>query len=77
MVGMPGMPKTKVSATISPERLARAKEVTGTENVSELLDEALAALVERELEQQWLTAHPDQELPGEVVPDLTGVPWDE
>lgn len=71
------MPKTKVSATITPERLARAKEVTGTESVSELLDQALVALVERELEQRWLKAHPDVELPGEIVPDLETVPWDE
>jgi len=71
------MPKTKVSATVSPHRLARAREITGTDNVSELLDQALDALIERELEQRWLRAHPDQELPGEVLPDLSAVPWDE
>lgn len=71
------MPKTKVSATVSPERLARAREVTGTDSVSELLEEALEALIERELEQRWLQAHPDEELPGEVVPDLSAVPWNE
>ncbi len=71
------MPKTKVSATVSPERLARAREVTGTDSVSDLLEEALGALIERELEQQWLQAHPDEELPGEVVPDLSAVPWED
>lgn len=71
------MPKMKVSATVSPNRLARAREVTGTDNVSELLDQALGALIERELEQRWLRAHPDQELPSEVLPDLSAVPWDE
>lgn len=71
------MPKRKVSATVSPDRLAYAREVTGTNSVSELLDQALAALIERELEQRWLAAHPDEELPGEVVPDLSAVPWDE
>ncbi|HYZ97954.1 MAG TPA: type II toxin-antitoxin system CcdA family antitoxin [Acidimicrobiales bacterium] len=71
------MTKTKVSATLSPERLAQARKVTGTSNLSMLLDEALAALIERELERQWLEAHPDDELPGEVEVDLSSVPWDE
>lgn len=69
--------RTKISATLTPERLREAQEVTGTSNVSQLLDEALAALVERELEKRWLTAHPDDELPGEVEVDLTAVPWEE
>lgn len=71
------MPKAKVSATVSPERLARAREVTGTSSISDLLEEALGALIERELEQRWLRAHPDEELPGEVAPDLSSLPWDE
>jgi post-segregation antitoxin (ccd killing protein) len=69
--------RTKVSATLTPERLKQAQEVTGMSNVSQLLDEALAALVERELERRWLDAHPDDELPGEVEVDLSDVPWDE
>jgi len=68
--------RTKVSATLSPERLREAQEVTGTSNVSQLLDEALAALIERELEKRWLDAHPDQDLPGAVPVDLSAVPWD-
>lgn len=73
------MPKAKISATVSPDRLARAREVTGTTNVSELLNDALAALIERELEQRWLDAQrtDDDQLPGEVVVDLSAVPWDE
>lgn len=71
------MPKTKISATVSPDRLARAREVTGTHGVSELLDDALTALIERELERRWLEAHPDENLPGEVVADLSDLPWDE
>jgi hypothetical protein len=35
------------------------------------------ALVERELERQWLAAHPDEELPGEIEVDLAHLPWDE
>jgi hypothetical protein len=69
-------PRTKISATLTPERLRQAQEVTGTSNVSQLLDDALAALIERELEKRWLEAHPDQELPGEVEVDLTSVPWE-
>lgn len=69
--------KTKISATLTPERLREAQEVTGTSNLSRLLDEALAALIERELERQWFEAHPDDELPGEVEVDLTSVPWEE
>ena len=71
------MPKTKVSATLTPERLARAREITGTDSVSDLLEEALGALIERELERRWLDAHPDDDLAGEVVPDLSTVPWEE
>lgn len=69
--------RMKVSATLTPERLREAQEVTGTSNVSQLLDEALAALIERELEKRWLEAHPDDELPGEVAVDLSALPWDE
>ncbi len=50
--------------------------MTGTSNVSQLLDDALTALIERELEKRWLKAHPDDELPGEVEVDLTSVVWE-
>jgi len=69
--------RTKISATVTPARLREAQEVTGTSNVSKLLDEALGALIERESEKRWLKAHPDHELPGEVEVDLTSVPWQE
>ncbi len=75
------MTKRKVSVTLSPERLRRAQEVSGTSNLSELVDDALEALVERALERQWLDAHPATEettdLPTEVPVDLRAVPWDE
>jgi post-segregation antitoxin (ccd killing protein) len=74
------MAKRKVSATISPERLHRAQELTGNENVSEVLDQALGALVERELERRWLHEHdegPLHDLPGETLVDLAHIPWDE
>ena len=74
------MAKQKVSVTLSPERLRRAREVTRSANLSEMLDDALDALVERELERRWLEGHErapgDTGLPGEVPVDLTDVPWD-
>lgn len=69
--------KTKVSATLTPERLRQAQAVTGTSNVSQLLEDALAALIERELERRWLEANRDDDLPGEVPVDLSSVPWEE
>lgn len=69
--------RTKVSATLTPERLREAQAITGTSNVSQLLDEALSALIERELEKRWLEANHDDDLPGEVQVDLSSVPWEE
>jgi hypothetical protein len=40
-----------VSATVHPERLAEAKRLLSCENVSEILDRALTALIDNELEQ--------------------------
>ncbi|MDN5861778.1 MAG: type II toxin-antitoxin system CcdA family antitoxin [Pseudonocardia sp.] len=75
------MAKQKVSVTLSPERIERARTVTGRSNLSELLDDALDAVVERELERQWLAVHDRSpagtDLPGEIVVDLADVPWDE
>lgn len=74
------MTKRKVSATVSPERLSRAQEVTGNDNVSEVIDQALGALVERELERRWLAGHADDargdDLPGEIAVELGDLPWD-
>lgn len=78
------MPKRKVSATLSPDRVQRAIEVTGRTNLSELLDDALDALVERELEQQWLAGHRAEpsgasgaDLPQDVAVDLSSIPWED
>lgn len=75
------MAKQKVSVTLSPERVDRARAVTGRMNLSDLLDDALEALVERELERRWLSAHDvrvgSEDLPGEVPVDLGDVPWDD
>lgn len=74
------MAKQKVSVTLTPERVERARAVSGRTSLSELLDEALDAFVERELERRWLGAHerdatPQTDLPGEVPVDLSDLPW--
>ncbi len=75
------MAKQKVSVTLTPEQLRHAQDLTGSENLSELLDDALAALIERELERRWLAGHEggddDPDLPGEVGIDLSDLPWDD
>ncbi len=70
------MTKRKISASIDGDRLARAVEFTGDDNVSNVIDTALAILIERKLEQLWLDAHPVFDLPGEVAPDLADLPWE-
>lgn len=69
--------RIKVSATLTPERLREAQAITGTSNVSQLLDDGLGALIERELEKRWLEANREDDLPGEVPVDLSSVPWEE
>jgi post-segregation antitoxin (ccd killing protein) len=73
--------KQKVSVTLAPEQLRRAQDLTGSENVSDLLDDALEALIERELERRWLAGHEsgddDPDLPREVSVDLSDAPWDD
>jgi post-segregation antitoxin (ccd killing protein) len=76
MSRMLGTMKQKVSATLSPDRLERARRITGTTNISALLDEALSALIERESEQQWLDAHAAAPEFGEFELDLSSIPWE-
>lgn len=76
------MGKVKVSATVNPDRLARAKELTGCENVSEVLDRALAALIEDELERAHADGYarvPQASETVEVVDSdvWSELPWDE
>ena len=73
------MNRVKVSATLSPENIAAAREVVATATLSELLDRALEALVERELERRWLDAHDDDtsDLPQAVPVDLSHIPWED
>ncbi len=76
------MGKVKVSATVDPDRLARAKQLTGSENVSEVLDRALAALVDRELErvhaEGYARVPQGDETIEAVDPEVwSNLPWDE
>ena len=73
---MIGMTKRKISVSVDKERLAAAVALSGESNVSAVVDAALAALVEREQERRWLSAHPATDLPGEVIPDLSDLAWD-
>lgn len=73
------MAKRKISATVSPERVRRAQELTGSTNLSELLDLGLGALIDRELERRWLAGyagHPPGDLPEDIAVDLDDTPWD-
>lgn len=77
---MKSMAKRKISATLSPERIQQAQELTGSTNLSELLEQGLAALVERELERRWVAGYqrqpPGEDLPAEIEPDLDAAPWE-
>ncbi|MEX1163792.1 MAG: type II toxin-antitoxin system CcdA family antitoxin [Nitriliruptor sp.] len=73
------MAKRKISATVSAERIEQAKAVTGSSNLSELIERGLAALVERELESRWIEGYRRElevDLPGATPVDLTDVPWE-
>lgn len=73
------MTKQKVSVTLSPSRISDARRLTGNENLSDLLDEALGALIDREQERRWLQGRSVVEADpiGDATPDLSDVPWDD
>lgn len=71
------MAKAKVSATVTPELLEQAQELTGTTNVSQLLDDALRLLIERQLEERWLERFTVDDLPGEIPVDWSHIPWED
>lgn len=77
------MNKVKISATVRPDQLAEAKRLTGCANVSEVLDRALAALIDDELERVHAEGYVrlpqrDDETIDVVDPGVwSDVPWDE
>ena len=76
------MAKVKISATVDPARLERAKELTGVRSVSEVLDRGLTALIEDELERIHADGYSRVPQADETVravdPDVwADLPWDE
>jgi hypothetical protein len=76
------MAKVKISATVDPARLARAKELTGVSSVSEVLERGLTALIEDELERihadGYSRAPQGDETVRAVDPGMwADLPWDE
>ena len=76
------MKKIKLSVTVSPERLARAQELTGCQKASEVLDRGLSALIEDELERihaDGYVAHPQgDDTVAMVDPSVwADLPWEE
>lgn len=61
------MNKVKISATVRPDQLAEAKRLTGCENVSEVLNRALAALIDDELERAHAEGYARLPLGGETI----------
>lgn len=79
---MPSMAKVKISATVDPARLERAKELSGVSSVSEVLERGLAALIEDELERIHAEGYARQPQAGETVNSVhagiwADLPWDE
>ncbi len=76
------MAKVKISATVDPARLERAKELTGVTSVSEVLDRGLAALIEDELERIHAEGYERLPQSSETVRVVDSrvwadLPWDE
>lgn len=67
----------KVSASLSPERLARAKQLMGSANSSAVLDLALDALIERELERRHEQGYRDQPQGADAIHAVDPVVWTE
>jgi hypothetical protein len=76
------MPKVKISATVDPDRLEKAKQLTGCENVSEVLDRGLMALIESYLETVHAYGYERHPQGAETVAPVdpavwADLPWDE
>ena len=76
------MKKVKISATVRPDRLAEAKRLTGCDNVSEVIDRALSALIDDELERAHAEGYARLPQGGETLEVVdpgvwADLPWDE
>ncbi len=72
---MPPMAKVKISATVDPARLERAKELTGVSSVSEVLERGLVALIEDELERIHAEGYARHPQAGETVETVDAGIW--
>jgi hypothetical protein len=75
------MTKVKVSATVDPARLERAKKLTGCESTSEVLDRGRSALIEDQLERAQADGYArfpqGDDAVRQVDPNLwADLPWD-
>ncbi|MGH9114272.1 MAG: hypothetical protein ACRDWW_00425 [Acidimicrobiales bacterium] len=76
------MAKVKISATVDPADLKRAKELAGVTSVSEVLGRGLVALIEDELERIHAEGYARAPQAGETVRTIdagvwSDLPWDE
>ena len=76
------MAKVKIAATVDPARLDQAKELTGVQGVSEILERGLAALIEDELERIHADGYARAPQASETVRTIdkgvwADLPWDE
>lgn len=71
------MAKVKISATVDPARLERAKELTGVTNVSEVLERGLAALIEDELERTHADGYARLPQAGDAITAIDAAVWDD
>lgn len=72
----------KISATVDPARLERAKELTGVTSVSEALERGLVALIEDQLERAHAEGYDSAPQAGETVSTVDAriwadLPWDD
>ena len=72
---VPSTAKVKISATLDPARLERAKELTGVRSVSEVLERGLVALIEDELERVHAEGYARLPQAGETVETVDAGIW--
>ncbi|MDA8061291.1 MAG: hypothetical protein M0T80_02465 [Actinomycetota bacterium] len=71
------MAKVKISATVDPAQLERAKELTGLSSVSQLVDRGLAALIKDNLERAHAEGYVRRPQGAETVTTVDGIVWTE
>ena len=72
---MTPMAKVKISATVDPVRLEKAKQLTGCDSVSEVLDRGLMALIESYLEAVHANGYTQRPQGAETVTAVGPAIW--